>query len=336
MICAPIPEVTRSIGARLLWRESMLGRLAEQCGADVVLINTVEAPIRPLRVPMVLVLHDVGAAIAPALYGRKAWLRWTADLGRALRGADHVLSVSHASFYDANAVAGLPREKCTVIGSGSQSLAPGAWSPVRENPYVLYAGTAHSHKNLLTLIRALAEPWPIPRPRLDLAGPATEGHLRPLRREIARLGLLADVRLHGFVDRPALADLMTGASAFVFPSLHEGFGMPIVEAQRFGVPVVASDIPAVREAGGGALLLVDSPLDPRAWVAAISEVLSDERLAGHLSRLGRTKCGDHNWNDVGARAYESLCAVLGRPTKQPRRAEGSRRAPVASVRRTNA
>jgi len=306
---------TRSFAHRVIWREAHLAALARRARADVVLANTIEAAVRPLPVPLVVVLHDVGAIVAPALYGRARWLRFSLDTPRVLRSAAHVVSVSMATKLDAYMAAGLDASKCTVIGSGARERSLGEWGPDERDPYVLYAGTLFGNKNVNTLVAAFGVEWPRGRvPRLVVAGPASRGELHELQRAAMSAGTQAVNALQhvGFVSEAALASLYERAAAFAFPAVYEGFGMPMVEAMLSGVPVVASGVPSLSEAGGTAFHAVPDPTDPRAWARALSQVVFDSQLAKELSALGREHARQFVWSAVGERCGDVLHAVAGR------------------------
>ena len=165
---------------------------------------------------------------------------------------------------------------------------PGAW-PAR--PFVLWVGSLEPRKGVGTLVAAMA--------RLRAAGrsgrprrPAGPGRLPRLARR--RPGAAADraalgARLHqlGPVGEEELWSLYAGASLFAFPSRHEGFGLPVLEAMSQGTAVVASDIPAIREVAGGAARLVP-PDDVDRWADALEDLLGDDaEPAGRLARAGR-------------------------------------------------
>jgi glycosyltransferase involved in cell wall biosynthesis len=121
--------------------------------------------------------------------------------------------------------------------------------------------------------------------RLVIAGPPGSGS-EALQNEIARLGCADRVVVTGLVDEQNLSALYAGASAFCLTSRQEGFGMPLVEAMQRGLPVVASDLPAVREVTGDAGVLVPVG-DVAGFAAAFTSVLEDESLRASLASAGR-------------------------------------------------
>jgi glycosyltransferase involved in cell wall biosynthesis len=148
------------------------------------------------------------------------------------------------------------------------------------------------HKNVDTLVRAFALDGI--EQDLVLVGPITEAERRHLDDLVTSLGCGRRVRHLGWVDDDELGRRYAGATAVVIPSVHEGFGLPVLEAMQLGVPVVASDIPAFREIGGPHITLVAHPLDPRSWWDALTGFHADAEVIGSAQAwaLGRT------WTDV--------------------------------------
>ena len=181
-----------------------------------------------------------------------------------------------------------------------------------DRPYVLALGTLEPRKNVPRLLEAWAL---LPSElraahRLVLAGGegwAGAAPSEPLERLLTRLGLGGEVRALGYVDDERLPALYAGASVFVYPSLGEGFGLPPVEAMACGVPVVASDRPALPEVLGDAAVLVD-PESPARLASAIAGVLGDPDRARALRAAGLQRAGELTWR----RTAESVRGVWQR------------------------
>jgi alpha-1,3-rhamnosyl/mannosyltransferase len=159
---------------------------------------------------------------------------------------------------------------------------------------VLYVGSLLPHKNVDTLIRAFGLGGM--DDDLLLVGPGSKRELGRVRALIDELGCRDKVRHLGWLDDGALGHLYRHARAIAIPSLHEGFGLPILEAMEAGAPVIASDIPAFREVAGDHATLVGRPLDPFAWQAALqSSALDEARIA-----MAREWARKTSWADVAA------------------------------------
>jgi glycosyltransferase involved in cell wall biosynthesis len=257
------------------WEQVALPAAAAARRAPLVLNPANTAPLALRR--NVVVVHDAAALREPAWYSA-AYATWQrAVLPLVVRRARHIVTVSEFSREELVRLAGADPARITVIAGGVDHarLHPGVDpAPARaalglHRPYVLTVASRLPRKNLAALGPAAA--------RLRDAGMelVAAGGTRP---QFA-LGDGADdgVRVLGIVPEELLPSLYAGAAAFVLPSLHEGFGLPVLEAMASGVPVVASDRGALPETCGGAALLVD-PEDSEALADAIEAAMGDEAL----------------------------------------------------------
>ncbi|MHB8219936.1 MAG: glycosyltransferase family 4 protein [Acidimicrobiales bacterium] len=198
---------------------------------------------------------------------------------------------------DARAAAGLRRERAS---GGCDWLFVGRLVPPKAQHLVVEALWAY---------RRLYDPTA----RLHLVGSApSRRYLTALRGFVADLGLEGAVRVHGEVADAGLAALYAAADVYVSLSAHEGFGIPLVEASRAGLPVVALGAAAVPETVGDAGLLVGTA-EPALVAAAVHRVLSDDRLRRGLVDAGRRRCGVHSLATAGRRAVEAVAMVAGAP-----------------------
>ena len=280
------PDRPLGLAARVAWRERHLRRV----DADVLLATAPELPLRRLPMPAVVVVHDVFPLSVPELTSRGQRLRFRTLLPRVLGRADAVVCVSEATRSDLRAA--LPglgaAAAAAVVGQGPSPFPSLPGAPDEREPYLLYVGEAFPRKNLATLLRA-----DLGGVRLVLAGP-------PPR---APLALPPHATHLGFVPEQRLAELYAGAAALVLPSLAEGFGRPVLDAMARGVPVIASDIPALREVTGGAAILVPDPLDPAAWSRAAAALPA---RAPDLSSAGRTRAEEFAWPRIARRMADVL------------------------------
>src|SRR5947207_2243676 len=177
---------------------------------------------------------------------------------RRLADARLVLCPSAETAGDVVRLAGAAPERVRVVPWGSSAAARPRGDPPR-GPYVLYAGGLEPHKNAVVAVRGLASAPP--GVRLVMCGAWSRRRAERLRRAAAASGVGGRVALLGHVEASRLALLRAGALAAVVPSRKEGFGLPVLEAMAAGVPVLASDTPALREVGGEAVryLPVDEP-----------------------------------------------------------------------------
>jgi glycosyltransferase involved in cell wall biosynthesis len=304
-----LPRSVRGFAARTVWRERELAGLLTSSRADVLIAPTVELPFRRLAVPTIMVVHDIVPVLAPQLYGRLRWLRFRAGIPIALRRADHVVCVSHATLRALIATFPNFAATCSVVGEAPRTLPHCERAP-RTPPYVLHVGALLAHKNVGTLIRAMNEPS-LEHVELLLSGPLTERERAQLH--AWRSGVVRPERIKhlGFVDRDTLADLYAGAAVVAAPSLSEGFGLPVLEAMSCGAPVVASSIAAHREVGGDAVLYVEQFRNPAAWAAALARVVNDQASVQPLSRAACERADSFSWDGV-ATQFATLARSLAR------------------------
>jgi glycosyltransferase involved in cell wall biosynthesis len=181
---------------------------------------------------------------------------------------------------------------------------------VPNEPYILNISRFQPHKNVAALVAAynrLRDEQPERREHLVLVGTPVMGYTLPI--DAVRASAYAvDIHIIPYVEQDDLNALYTGAAVFAFPSLNEGFGLPIVEAFASGTPVVTSNATSLPEIAGDAAVLVDAT-DERALADALGRVLSDEALRGTLRERGFARAAFFTWDkaaDATLRAYASL------------------------------
>ena len=256
------------------WYYAGLPRSAR--GLDVLHCTTFRGPLGA-PVPFTVTLHDLALLRHPEHFPRWHRVSGRAGLGRVARAADRVLAVSEFTKREAVELLGVPAERVTVIGNAvDPAFSPGG--PAAEGDYVLAVGTLEPRKNL----RRVAEVAERAGVELRIVGARGWG------------GVDVPGRV-GEVSDEELAALYRGARCLVFPSLYEGFGIPVLEGMACGTPVVTSAGGATEEVAGGAAVLVD-PLDVDAIAAGIAEagVRHDE-----LRALGLERAKAYSWTAVG-------------------------------------
>ncbi len=260
----------------------------------------VPAHVLPLAhpLPSVVTVHDLGYRYFPGAHpARQRWyLDWSTRF--SARAATHVLADSAATQRDLTRFYGVPGEKITVVYPGrDERLGRVDPAPVRARydlaaNYLLHVGTLQPRKNLSRLIEAAASlraQWP--GLQLVLAGQPGWQAGRILAQAQAHAEF---VRLLDYVPDDDLAGLYSGARAFVFPSLYEGFGFPVLEAMACGTPVVCANTSSLPEVAGDAALLVD-PQDTPALAGAIGRLLADALLCESLAARGLEQVQKFSW-----------------------------------------
>jgi len=301
-----VPAVTVPVNARrrLEWvrgEQLLLPRLAARAGVDVLHSLASTAPVRG-RFARVVTIHDLIYLVhADAHEGvRSLGMRVLVPL--AARRSHRIVAVSQSTRDDIVQRLRVPPAKVDVVHNGVGPTATVAALPEAElrtrhaltqRPFVLSVSAKRPHKNLLRLLEALALVPPERRPALVLPGYAT-WHERELRQRAASLHLEDDVRFPGWVSEPELEGLYAAAACFVFPSLYEGFGLPVLEAMRRGLPVACSNRGSLPEVAGDAARMFD-PERPDEIAAAIEELLADREVAESLRTAGLERARAFSW-----------------------------------------
>jgi alpha-1,3-rhamnosyl/mannosyltransferase len=267
------------------WYPAGLPRRARRAELDVLHCPTFRAPPRP-SVPLVVTVLDLAILRYP-----EAFNRWTRTYSRvlvprAVRAAARVIAISEFTKQEVVELLDVPAERIRVIplASSAEFKADGA---AAEGEYVLAVGTLEPRKNLVRLAEAAR------RAGLELRVVGAKGWG----------GVEADgdgVRWLGRVSDAELASLYRGALCVAYPSLYEGFGIPVLEAMACGAAVVTSRGSATEEIGAGAAVLVD-PQDPASIAAGLEDAIARRE---ELAALGRERASAYSWGQVAAQTVD--------------------------------
>jgi glycosyltransferase involved in cell wall biosynthesis len=271
------------------------------------------------RVPTVVLVYDLIAFVPGTRPQRRAQLIEHATIRLAVHRARRLLCISHATEHDLIERFPRARGKSAVVQLAADErfgaeLPAGRFEEVRERyglerPFVLSAATLEPRKNLPRLIEAYAglPPAVRERHRLVLVGPSGWEMDATLRSAGAHAG---DVELLGYVPDEDLAALYQLCTLFCYPSLYEGFGLPVLEALQSGAPTIASRTPSLVEVAAGAARYVD-PLDVDDIRAAIAELLADGDARAELSLRGRERATSFSWRRAARETLDELVGVAG-------------------------
>jgi glycosyltransferase involved in cell wall biosynthesis len=327
----PLPDdvasrvVLRRIGPPRLWTHAGLGRELKLRPPDAVFIPAHVLPLPQVfgsRLRAVVTIHDAGYRRFPEAHPLRQ--RLYLELGTAFtaRCASALVVDSEATRADVRRYYGVAEDRIRVAYPGMLPLADvierDRCSVLRRfglepgQPYALFVGTLQPRKNLRRLLQAWR--WVVDqapsversRLRLVLAGGQGWGG-EDLHGLAERLGLAKAVVWTGYVTDVDKSALMHEARALAFPSLYEGFGLPVLEAQSAGLPVVTSATSSLPEAAGDAALLVD-PLDEGAIGRALRDALWDAPLRARLIEAGRRNVRRFRWEDAAEVVMELLRA----------------------------
>ena len=278
----------------------------ERATGPVDVIHATGVAVPPRTAPLVVTVHDLSYLVYPEHFSAQGRRFFRQALELTRRDADLVLCSSEATRRHCQE-AGLDPGRLRVVPLGADVAAASEEDVARvraahglARPYVLWVGTLEPRKNLPRLLEAYARLET--EAELVLVGP------RGWNQE---LDPPAGARLLGFVPGADLPPLYAGAAAFCFPSLLEGFGMPVVDAMAQGTPVVTSSGTSTEEIAGDAGLVVD-PRDVDAIAAALGRVLRDPELAQRLGEAGRARAATYTWERTAALTAEAYAEVAGR------------------------
>ncbi|WP_198016683.1 glycosyltransferase family 4 protein [Rubidibacter lacunae] len=282
---------------RLLWTQWQLPQLYRRLQADLLFSPIPEAPLAS-RCRFIVTLHDLIPLRYPVSRSPLSfYCRYYVP--RVLSSALHVLCDSEATARDATDRLGIPAAKTTVIplACDRERFRPLAIEP---GNFFLHLGRHDPHKNLARVLRAFAA---LPRssasdPELWLAGSGDRRHTPVLKALADELGIATRVRWLDYVGADELPVLLNQAIALVFPSLWEGFGLPVLEAMACGTPVITSNCSSLPEAAGDAALLVD-PLSVDELSAALQTIASDRSVQQQLRVRGLQRAAQFSWERTG-------------------------------------
>ncbi len=313
---------TRRPLRRILWEQAALPLLARQAMLDLlhgaVNVNPAIAPC-----PTVVTVHDLSFMRYPQAFPpmQRAYLH--SQVRRSVRAARRVIAVSQATKQDVVELFGAPAERIDVVYNGVDAgFCPAPAAEVEAfrrraglpGRYILHLGTLEPRKNLVRLVQAFARVRAHdagqPAVKLVLAG-GKGWDYDAIFAEVARQGLQQEVIFPGYVPDEELAWWYRAAALFVYPSLLEGFGLPVLEAMACGAPVATSNLSSLPEVAGDAALLVD-PTSVDALADALLRLLADAGLARELRSRGLAQAARFPWS----RTAQETAAVYRRALPQ--------------------
>lgn len=297
-----------------------VARLARRLGLDVVHDPTGAMPLFLTGSARVVTIHDAVPYVYPRTSSRLDWLIYRLWLPFAIRRANQVITDSRQSCEDIMANLPVQSDKIVVIPLAADGrfrpMEPAEVAPILreygvDGPYILYVGSLTARKNLPRLVEAYArlrrwsERW-----KLVVAG-VRKWKSAPIFDAVQRLGLESHLHFTGYVADEDLPALYNGADLFAFPSLYEGFGLPVLEAMACGTPVVTSDTSSLPEVAGDAALQVD-PYNVEAMADAMRRMLEDGDLAQELRERGLARAAQFSWERTARETVKVYEQVLGR------------------------
>ena len=307
-----------ALPARRLWTHSALARQVMQHPPDALFIPAHVVPfvLPPRRLPpTVVTIHDIGYRYFPTTHrlAQRLYQDWSTRWNVA--AARQIIAVSQATADDIRRFYAAPAAKIRVIHEAASHQAQTVTVEQRtqvlhrygvERPFALFVGTLQPRKNLSRLIQAYAflrarQPIGWDLLLVGQAGWASQS----LYDLTAALGLTERVHFLAYAEDAVMPVLFGAARFFCFPSLFEGFGLPVLEAQSYGVPIMTANNSSLPEVAGNAALLVD-PTDVDAIANAMLRLSQDEALRQRLIRAGYENIKRFSWEQAAAQTLAVL------------------------------
>ena len=292
---------------------------AGRAHADVTFFPHYDVPLFRFPRRSVVTVHDLIHFKVPEAFA--AWKRWAAGmlLHRSVTGATRVLTVSVASRRDIAGRFPAAASKIQVVPNGVSSGFRKAPDPAAvrrlgvNKRFLLCVANGRPHKNLTAALEVLARARAAhPELMLVIVGQAY-GSSGEMRHAAERLGVRDAVTEFPSVDDATLRALYAGCEVFLFPSLYEGFGLPVLEAMACGAPVVASDQASIPEVAGNAALLAH-PRDHDGMAALVARLMNDRALRAEMIRRGHARAATFTWESAVEQTLDALIEVAaGRP-----------------------
>ena len=320
---------TRVMPFARLWTHVRLSREMQAAPPDVLFVPSHVLPlIHPPR--SVVTVHDLGFQYYPEAHTlfQNLYLGWSTRYNA--RAATRIVADSEATRRDLLRTYEIPADRIVVAYPGrDESLAPVKDPQILDavraryglsKRYILYVGTLHPRKNLVRLVEAFAALLGTVSStsehradgRLERGGDlqlvlaGQKGWLyEEIFGKVRKLGLEDRVVLTGYMPEADLPSVLSGALVFAFPSLYEGFGLPVLEAMACGTPVICSNVSSLPEVGGDAAMLID-PLDVDALAGAMYQVITDEALRDKLIEQGMEQIRRFSWRQCASQVLEVL------------------------------
>ncbi len=304
------PQLSNDFGIRghlrrLAWTQWQLPQIYQQQKADLIFSPIPEAPLFS-KCRSIVTIHDLIPLRFPQWFslGQKSYCRYYVQ--QVLQQADHVLCNSQTTAIDVQQFFHISPAKLTITPLACDHNQF-RFLDLPPSNYFLYLGRSNPHKNVDRLIRAFAQLSSNLSPKLSqgedyelwIAGSSDRRYTPDLIQLAASLGVSKQVKFLNYVPDAELPEMINRSIALVFPSLWEGFGLPVLEAMACGTPVITSNLSALKEVAGDAALLVN-PYQTAEIAGAMQEIIQDSGLRSHLRRLGLARAAQFTWQQTAA------------------------------------
>lgn len=279
---------------RLMWTQFQLSKIYERLRSQLLFSPIPEAPIFT-NCRYIVTVHDFIPLRFPQFYS-PLYHYCKSYLPQVLSQATHIICNSTTTAIETIERFHIPAAKVTPIplACDSKHFCANDEAEIADPPYFLYLGRHAPYKNIGRIIAAFAQLSSRDRYELWLGGSEDSRYTPPLRAQVAELGLEERVKFIEYIPQTALPKIIRQATALVFPSLWEGFGLPVLEAMACGTPVITSNLSALVEVAGDAAILVD-PYQVPQIASAMQELSEDRALCCQLRQAGLQRASQFDW-----------------------------------------
>ncbi|MFZ5982219.1 MAG: glycosyltransferase family 4 protein [Patescibacteria group bacterium] len=305
---------------KFIWNFWTLPRFIRQDPTDIYLTQYIVPFFIPREIRVITIIHDVSFRVYPKLIRLIDRLLLGILIPRSLRRADKIIGVSRFTKEEIQKYFSVPERKLDWIHNAvSDEILNYQASPEKEESvrkkyslpekFILYLGTMQPRKNLPLLIRSFSQLSKLfPEVKLVLAGGKSYHFDKNIETEIGNLGIENQVIFTGFIKEEDKPEIFRLAKIFCFPSLYEGFGIPILEAFALGIPVVASRIAPHLEIAGNAALLFE-PRKGKSLFENMKRIIENEELAEELRTKGKKRLSDFSWEKTAKKMLEIFSSL---------------------------
>jgi glycosyltransferase involved in cell wall biosynthesis len=309
--CRQIPDnITPTDGLRghlnrLLWTQFKIPKIYSQLCSSLLFSPIHEAPIYT-NCRYILTVYDfIPLRFYRSTHPLSQYFKWY--LPHILNQAAHIFCISQITASETIDRFQIPASKITttLLAHDAERFYFDDREKISSTPYFLYVGRHDPHKNISRIISAFSRIASVSDYELWLVGSEDKRYTPQLRTQVTELSLQQKVKFLEYIPYAELPKIVRQARGLVFPSLWEGFGLPVLEAMACGTPVITSNISSLPEVAGGAAILVD-PYQIREISAAMSELIEDDLLHQQLRSLGLQRASQFSWAKTGKATVDVL------------------------------
>ena len=299
---------------RLIWTQFQLPKIYKQLKSNLLFSPITEAPLYSQCRSVVMVHDFIPLRFPKRLSPLTPYHKYYVP--EVLNQSEHIICNSQSTARDILQFCNISANKITPIALAydSNHFRPeikddSVYRIPNYSPYFLYIGRHDPYKNISRLISAFANLSSNHEYQLWLAGPSDKRYTPALKKQVQELDIADRVKFLDYVPYDDLPKIISRAIALVFPSLWEGFGLPVLEAMACGTPVITSNLSSLPEVAGDAAILID-PYRVEEITDAMQAIANDVGLRSHLSQLGLERATQFSWEKTGQATAEVLQRFL--------------------------